>query len=225
LFGAYDLDLPHRYLESDLGSLARNDTIPSNIDNSTISYLGEFLSAPLASSSSNARATVKLPNNGKGISIDWRYNDIGDQQWTTLETIVLRLLITGTISGGRFPVTATITSPDAVAAAEIGFDAAVCVQRYEPWIVEAYNTSIASPSALRVVGKGYNGTSPSPSGDIRGAPIENTRYLNTTAKSLVFDLAFVGSIDKVTEGNGVDTNYVPSPTVGPVTLPRSQPLF
>ena len=42
LFKVYGMDLPTRLTEPNI-----DDTIPSNIDPSTISYIGEFLSAPL----------------------------------------------------------------------------------------------------------------------------------------------------------------------------------
>jgi len=47
LFGVYGLGLPTQFTKPDLTFLHANDTIPSNIDPSTISSLGEFLSALL----------------------------------------------------------------------------------------------------------------------------------------------------------------------------------
>jgi len=100
----------------------------------------------------------------------------------------------------------------------IGYDAAVCVQKYEPWIVEAYNTSVGPPTALRIVEKGYGGTSLLPSGDIRGPPVANTRNLNTTGKNPAFFVAHDNSINQMVKDNGRDRFYVPSPTVSPTVL-------
>ena len=98
----------------------------------------------------------------------------------------------------------------------IGYDAAVCVQRYEPWVVETYNTSIASPSILRIVGKGNASTPLSPSGNIQGAPIANTRCLNTTEKGTVFSTAHRNTVGQMRADIHGVVDYDPCPTVGPV---------
>jgi len=46
LFGVYGMDLPTEFTKPNLSGLAANDTIPSNINPSTISYISEFFSAP-----------------------------------------------------------------------------------------------------------------------------------------------------------------------------------
>ena len=49
LFGVYGMDLPTQFTKpADLSILQANDTVPSGIDPSTISYIGEFLPGPLA---------------------------------------------------------------------------------------------------------------------------------------------------------------------------------
>ena len=45
LFGVYGMDLPTEFTKPDLSILLDNDTIPSTIDPSTISSIGEFLYA------------------------------------------------------------------------------------------------------------------------------------------------------------------------------------
>jgi len=50
LFGVYGMDLPTEFAKPDLSVLDANDTIPSNINLSTISSIGEFLSASSHSS-------------------------------------------------------------------------------------------------------------------------------------------------------------------------------
>ena len=39
------MDLPAQFTKPDVGYLLTGDTVPSNIDPSTISYFGKFLSA------------------------------------------------------------------------------------------------------------------------------------------------------------------------------------
>jgi len=68
-------------------------------------------------------------------------------------------------------------------------------------------------------------TSLSPSGSIKGAPIANTRNLNTTGKFSAFLLAYAGSTDRVMNDNGRYRPYFPYPTVGPVVSPRTPSLL
>jgi len=206
-----------------------NDTIPPNINLSTMSYFGAFLPAPLAFVVSNLRTTVGAEDDGNGIILNPSYDDgnrvvfdqmpdeVGlDQGWTTVETILLRFDTSDT-PFGRFPVYLNKSLPHAGRVHNvIGYDAAVCVQKYESWIIEAYNTSIASPSALRIVEKGDISTSALPSGNIRGAPIENTRYLNTSGKGPGFYIALDNSINKLIKENARSSDYLPSATVGPI---------
>ena len=176
-----------------LGPLDPNDTVPSNIDNSTVTYLGTLLPAPFASFMSDPYTAAKFPDDGQSVSI--RPNLIsdlypgGEQGWTTIEAVLIRLNTLYTTSG-RFPVHAnkSVPSPDFVEI-RVDYDAAVCVQKYEPWIVEAYKTSIVSPILLRVVDKGYRDTPPSPSGNIQGPPIAGASISKFTNMPIVLNSA------------------------------------
>ena len=192
------------------------DTIPSNIDLSTISLVCGFLSTPLASFTSDPHNTVITPANGEGVNLYSTYSYFNrDQEWTTVETVLIRY-DTRYAPNGSFPVYFDGNGT------RIGYDAAVCVQTYEPWIIEAYNTTFGSPSALRIVEKGDGSTSLSPSGNIRGAPIANTRYLNTTGKASTFNAAHNNAIHqmmKINDGGNVEyRQYAPTPTVGHVRV-------
>jgi len=218
------MDLPKKFTQSPWYILDSNDSAPSNIDQSTIAWIGGFLSTPLASSTSNPRATGKSLNDGAGVSLLPVYPEATwDQEWTIVETVLLRLDTDSTPSG-HFPVHAvnSFSSPSPTTV-RTGYDAAVCVQKYEPWITETYNTSIVSPSTLRIVEKGNGSTSLLPSGNIQGAPIENTRYLNATGKNAVFIYAHENSIGGiiVTNNDWIAGNYRPTPIVGPTVPPRT----
>ena len=168
----------------------------------------------------DSRAAVKWYDNGVAHSYHTRtILDTGnaDQGWTTVETVLVRLNTSYTPSG-RFPIHSSESVPDANGTeTRIGYDAVVCVEKYDPWIVEAYNTSVGSPTILRIVESGYGNTS-LPSGKIQGYPIQNTRYLNTTNKNSAFYVAHDNSINQMVKDNGRDLFYVPSPTVGLATL-------
>ena len=221
------MDLPTQFTKPDLSKLSVNDTVPSNIDTSTISYVGEFLPAPLTFPVSNSCTAANLwdGGNGEGLGFYSIPYTAGPQEWTTVETVIIRFDTSFTPSG-RFPVYLNKSLADSNGVeTSIGYDAAVCVQKYEPWIIEAYNTSTGFPSALRMVGKGNDSYPLPPSGSIRGAPIANTRYLNTTGKGTVFSVAHGNSVDRMWR-IGFDQgkrwgNYTPPPTVGPVVPPHT----
>ena len=145
----------------------------------------------------------------------------GNLGWVTVETTLIQLN-TAYTPAGRFPVYSNESLPDANGAeTRIGYDAAVCVRKYEPWIIEAYGTSIISPSTLRIVDKGNNSTPVSPSGIIQGAQIANTRHLNTTGKDAPFSMAHSNSINQMFDDDDLGTDYTLTPTVGPVVPPRT----
>ena len=216
-------DLPSLLTDPEFSNLEPNYTIPSNIDPSTISYASESLSAPLASCVvSKLCATVESPDNGESIILNsHKFGSVaGDQKWMTVETVLIRLDTT-LVDHGRFPVYLNKTLPsDSATWRVVGYDAAVCVRRYESWIVETYNTSIASPSTLQLVGKGNASTPLSPSGRIQGSPIVNTRHLNTTGKNPILYTAHDNTIKQMQKDISQDGYYTLPPTVGLVVLPR-----
>ena len=219
------MDLPTKFTQLESTSGLPEVTIPSNIDPSTISYIRELLVPHLSFSASDLHTAVRSPYNNEGVILRSELDDdgavTGNKGWTSVETVLVRLdtLLT---PHGRFPVYFNWTWPgESGLISRMGYDAVVCVQKYEPWVVETYNTSTRSTSALGIVGAGS--TSLSPNGTIRGAPIVNTtRYLNATGKDIAFSLARQISFSqwtKLTTGRGEP--YVPSPTVSPV-VPRLQ---
>ena len=170
---------------------------------------------------SKPRITVSVPANGEGLSIRSLYdphpND--DSGWTTIETVLLRFS-SDYAPSGRFPVYVN----SSLDGRWMGYDAAVCVRKYEPWIIETYNASIAPPTALRIIGKGNDSTPLVPSGNIQGDSITNARYLNTTGKYNAFAISHRNSIEAMTKDNSLDGDYRPYLTVGPVT-PRMKYFF
>jgi len=144
----------------------------------------------------------------------------------TVETLFIHLNTSLTPSG-RFPVYSNVWLPagdngtSVLSSFQFGHDAAVCVQKYEPWIIKAYNTSTGSSFALGPVGKGNGSTPLLPSGKIQGARITNTRYLNTTGKDIAFSQAHQKSVTRMGEANYDQGRRilgpgVPSQIVGPV---------
>ena len=76
----------------------------------------------------------------------------------------------------------------------VGYDAVVCVEVYEPWVVEAYNASGITPSLTRVVGRGNDipDENHSPSAGTRrrellASGLNVSRAINSTGKFTPFD--------------------------------------
>jgi len=193
------MDLPTQFTQLDLSGLWLNDTLPSDIDLSPISYL--------ASADGYVPYSVRLHSNITHVA--------GDQGWTTVDTVFIQL-DTSLTPSGQFP---TYWNESFEGRREIraGLDAAVCVQRYEPWIVESYNSSTGSAFALGITGKGDSSTSLSPSGSIQGERIENAWHLNSTGKDHLFYRAHLISFNRWEEAIYNQGRYLgpdtPTPTI------------
>jgi len=220
------MNLPPELRELELSDGDEEDPVlPTallKIDRSTISYYGECLPPLLALFASDLHAIARSENQGSYVKSG--VYRVADQGWMTVETLFINLNTSYTPSG-RFPVYSNGTFPDADGTAttqsiQIGHDAAVCVQKYDPWIVEACNTSTRSSLVLRIVGEGDGSTSLLPEGDIQGARIANTRYLNTTGKDFAFSAAHFNSVGRMGEANDHNSD-IPSPIVGLVIRLRT----
>ena len=212
----YGVALPENFTFD--ARLGPKETIPSNIDPSTISFFSEVLSIPLAFFMSHPCATVDAADNSNSVTIaSARDLERDSGGWTSVDVFLIRSADMYTPSG-HFPVYMNKS-----ATYLIGCDAAACVQRYEPWVVEVANKSTVSPSVLRVVGRGDGSPPLPPSGAIRGAPLANLRYLNTTEKLGPFRIGHDNSVYQIMSDNRRDPHpYFPFPAVGsPCTHPYS----
>ena len=74
--------------------------------------------------------------------------------FVTIENTLVRLN-TSYAPHGAFPVLSKETLPDENGTATfIGYDAVVCLELYEPWVLDVYNSSVGLPASFRIVGKG-----------------------------------------------------------------------
>ena len=195
----------------------QNNTIPSNIDPSTLSFQSKLLLAPLSFFVSNLLTTVEATDTGETLAIGrfWRLdNSFVYPGLTTVEMVLIRL-DTDFASSAHFPVYWNVSGT------RIGYDAAVCVQRWDPWIVETSNTTTSSPSVVGIVAKGSGGTLPQPSGKLKGHPVTNTRRLNVAGKDAAFRTVYNNSFGQMIKDNGRSGRYIPSPTVGPIVPPHT----
>jgi len=216
MFGVYGIDPQDIFNTIPAEYQIQNNVVPSNIDPSTLSFLCKLLLAPLSFFASNLLTTVGVPDTGETLTIGrfWRLDlSLLNPGFTAVEMVLIRL-DTSFASFGNFPVHLNASGTS------IGYDAAVCVQRWDPWIVETSNATTSSPSVVGIVGKGSGGTSPQPSGKLKGHQIaNNNRRLNVTGKDPAFRTAYNNSVGQMLKDNGRRGSYIPSPTVGPIAPP------
>ena len=76
---------------------------------------------------------------------------------------------------------------------DVGYDAVICAETYEPWIVQIYNSSLGVPTTMAIVGKSATTDFETDYGD-RGPYLDSyTRTLNSTGKDTAFRIGYAGS--------------------------------
>ncbi|KDQ11371.1 hypothetical protein BOTBODRAFT_189910 [Botryobasidium botryosum FD-172 SS1] len=138
---AADLQVSVNLTGPSLTFLQGNDTLPAGLDPSTI------------------YDTYVTSQNGQVHTGDHYYLDDGSCEdpnvsncgrgWKILDVHLVRIN-KASAPNGKFPVAATINN------AQIGVDAAVCLEVVEPWIVDAYNITGRPPYTMQVFGPGNN---------------------------------------------------------------------
>jgi len=109
-----------------------------------------------------------------------------------VEAVLVRL-DKGWEPNSYFPVSREFNRTPAVTTFEIGYDAVVCVEMYEPWIVQIYNSSLGVPTTMAIVGKSASTDSETDYGN-RGPYLNSyTRALNSAGKGIAFHLGYAGS--------------------------------
>lgn len=122
--------------------------------------------------------------------------------WVQLETVLVRLNTTHT-PHGSFPLLGDLLPPGAAGRASdsrVGFDAAVCVELYEPWVLDTANATAGLPHALRIAGPGSRaGDAAGPLEVREGAmlPKDVARGLNSTGKFSPFVVAHDNSVNQI----------------------------
>ncbi|KAG6883889.1 hypothetical protein C0992_007533 [Termitomyces sp. T32_za158] len=141
--------------------------------------------------------------------------------WISIEEVLVRLNTSYT-PDGTFARKSDQSIPDAQGNPTwIGYDAAVCVELFEPWVVEVYNSTAGLPMTLRVVEQGNVVRSQDTMKEqeqLVGLPLSLTNSnahekLNSSNLADIYESAHGNSINQLLKDNGRDAYYVPSPTV------------
>ncbi|KAL0949015.1 hypothetical protein HGRIS_009111 [Hohenbuehelia grisea] len=174
------------------------DSLPSNVDLENTSLAAYFYDNGVAHSFKSTPMSMGAEGNG----------------FVTVEAVLIRLNTSYTPEG-QFPKYSEESIPDETGAlTRIGYDAAVCLELYEPWIVETYNSSAGPPSSMKIVSKSPQVQTLLKEERIVGAELKGAPdRLNSSGLAPVYDVTHGNSVNQMLKDNGRDSFYVPSPTV------------
>lgn len=122
--------------------------------------------------------------------------------YVTVELMLVRLL-ESYAPNGTFPQTSEETAADVYnVTTHIGYDSAVCVELYEPWVLETFNTTTALPSSTRIVSKSNEATNITSNEKIDGPSLEGiTRQLTSTNASDAYIVAHQSSVNTLVKAS------------------------
>jgi len=112
--------------------------------------------------------------------------------WVGTEAVLVRLN-NSYVPNANFPVWSADPIEDASGfSSRIGYDAAICVETYEPWIVQIYNSSLGVPTTMTIVSKSASTDFETDDGN-KGPHLDSyTRALNSGGKYSAFFTRYAG---------------------------------
>ncbi|KAF4602487.1 hypothetical protein EYR40_005696 [Pleurotus pulmonarius] len=193
LFSSFKLDLPDRLNNSvNLTDVLKGDSLPASINTANTALGAVFFDNGISHSFKSD--PVSMGQDGKG--------------FTSLEVLLVRV-DTSFTPKGVYPVTRTATTPPQT----IGYDGAICLELFEPWVLETYNSTVGAPTSTRIVSKGNEianvGAELNTGARLSGVK----RQLDSSNLSSVYDVAHGNSVNQLLKDNGHGSPYAPNPTV------------
>jgi len=189
LFSSFSLPLPDQFKIPDFMALDRGNTLPSDLIEEEVAYICAFvLCAGIPIFAANL-ALATFPDDGRAHSSESLLPTMGESQngWVKVETVLVRLNELSA-PNASFPVWDVDEFGN-----RIGYDAVVCVEMYEPWIVQIYNSGLGVPTTMNIVGKSASTDFETDYGN-KGPYLDSyTRALNSTGKDAAFYVGYVGS--------------------------------
>ncbi|KAG5645260.1 hypothetical protein DXG03_006562 [Asterophora parasitica] len=196
LFSSFDLPYP-TIPRFDLANvLVPGDTVPNGVDIDEIDFAVRFYNNGVA----HSLFSMPVGESGKD-----------GHGWMSVEQVLVRINTTYT-PDGKFARLSDQSIPDIDGKPTyIGYDAIACVQLFEPWVLEIYNSTTGLPSSTRVVGKGnviVSNNTVDREEKLIGTPLVDTDVNRALNSSNLFSV-----VNQMIKDNGRDSSYVPSPTV------------
>ena len=168
------------------------DALPSGVSEEEVVYTGTFvLCAGIYIFSSDLVPAI-LTDSGvthifHSLMCEW------GNGWLGIETVLIRLN-NSYAPNANFPVWSADPIEDASGfISRIGYDAAVCVEMYEPWIVQIYNSSLGVPTTMAIVGKSASTDFETDDGNSGPHLDSYTRALNSTGKDSPYYVRYAGN--------------------------------
>jgi len=188
LYSSFSLPLPDTFKTSEFVFVSPNDTLPSSVSEEEVAYVGAFVLCAGISIFSADLAPAKFEDDGRAHSLEVHmpFDIESGNGWIGTETVLVRLE-DSYAPNASFPVWSEDPIGDASGfSSRIGYDAAVCVEMYESWIVQIYNSSLGVPTTMAIVCKSAT-TDFEPDDGNTGPRLDSyTRALNSTGKTVPY---------------------------------------
>jgi len=190
LFDSFSLSLPDEFKTPPVPLLSTNDMLPSGVNEEEVASVRAFVLCAGIFIFSADLAPGKFEDDGLAHSLHSHMLPTGKSGngWVSVETVLVRLRNSSALNA-TFPLW---SADSEVSTVLTGYDAVVCVEICEPWIVQIYNSSLGIPTTIAIVGK--SGTTDFETGDASSGPHLDsyTRTLNSTGKDSVYPVMYAG---------------------------------
>ena len=194
LFSSVSLPLPDVFKTPAVPLLSPNDTLPSGVSKEELAYIGAFVLCASISIFSADIAPVWFQDNGMAHSTGSYSPTVGElgNGWVGVETVLVRLN-NSYAPNATFSVWNADPIEDASGfSSRIGYDAVVCLEMCEPWIVQIYNSSLGVPTTMAIVGKSATTDFETDDGNTGPHLDSYTRALNSTGKDPTYYVRYAG---------------------------------
>jgi len=194
LFSSFSLPLPDVSKIPEVPLSSPNDVLPSGVNEEELAYTGTSVLCAGIYMFGADLAPAKFDDDGAAHSFHTVTAIAGESGngWVGIETVLTRL---GDryAPNAKFPVWGDPVAIEKEYSSRIGYDAVVCVEMYEPWVVQIYNSSLGVPTTMTIVGKSASTDFETDDGN-RGPHLDSyTRVLNSTGKYPAYSVRCVGS--------------------------------
>ncbi|QRV98444.1 exonuclease domain protein [Ceratobasidium sp. AG-Ba] len=211
LFESMDIPYPAIKPANFTALMIGEDKPPANISEADIAVTGKWWQNGVAHSFMSIPATKGDDGNG----------------WLQIEIVLVRLN-QAYAPNSSFSVhsLADVDYPS-----PIGYDVAVCVEEFKPYVLDAYNNTAGSPTTLRLLHRGLDFD------QLINTPQNTTmqdgvqRGIDSKGKFVAFASAHDNSRNVMIKDNGRDFRYVPNPTLvsftngsGPLGYTKLDPM-